>query len=112
MACSAVRSASSGLVLVRRLAFMFAVTPGDVGNGYRLPGAPASLRSGRLALEGRPVENLRAFGGQTTETLTVEARGQYVDNPKIHRTIDNIDRLTTDLANIFDQACSGAARRI
>src|SRR3984957_8377199 len=37
---SAARSASSGLVSVRRLAFMFAVTPAEVGNGYGLAPAP------------------------------------------------------------------------
>jgi phospholipid/cholesterol/gamma-HCH transport system substrate-binding protein len=31
------------------------------------------------------------------KTLTEQARVNYVDNPKILRTIDNIDRLTTDL---------------
>lgn len=35
----------------------------------------------------------------TTEanTLTQHARANYVDNPKILRTIDNVDRLTTDI---------------
>src|SRR6202034_4050054 len=39
-ACSAARSASSGLVSVRRLAFMFAVTAAEAGNGYGLAPAP------------------------------------------------------------------------
>jgi phospholipid/cholesterol/gamma-HCH transport system substrate-binding protein len=44
----------------------------------------------------RTMANLESL---TTEanTLTVHARTQYVDNPKIARTIDNIDRLSTDL---------------
>src|SRR5580698_859783 len=40
-ACSAARSASSGLVSVRRFAFMFAVTPADVGKGYGFAAVPA-----------------------------------------------------------------------
>src|SRR5580692_9052615 len=40
-ACSAARSASSGLVSVRRFALMFAVTPADVGKGYGFAAVPA-----------------------------------------------------------------------
>src|SRR5579862_462097 len=41
MACSADRSAVSGLVSVRRLLRMFAARPGSVTNGYALPLAAA-----------------------------------------------------------------------
>lgn len=34
---------------------------------------------------------------EETQTLTVHARQNYVDNPKIMRTIDNVDKLTTDI---------------
>lgn len=44
----------------------------------------------------RMMANLESL---TTEanTLTVHARQNYVDNPKILRTIDNVDKLTTDI---------------
>lgn len=44
----------------------------------------------------RMMANLESL---TTEanTLTVHARKNYVDNPKILRTIDNVDKLTTDI---------------
>lgn len=44
----------------------------------------------------RTMTNLETL---TTEanTLTQHARTNYVDNPKILRTIDNVDRLTTDI---------------
>src|SRR3984885_3518330 len=41
IACSAARSASSGLVSVRRVAFMFAVTAAEVGKGYGFAAVPA-----------------------------------------------------------------------
>src|SRR5579859_4429574 len=41
MACSAERSAISGLVSVRRLLRMFAARPGSVTNGYAFPLAAA-----------------------------------------------------------------------
>jgi phospholipid/cholesterol/gamma-HCH transport system substrate-binding protein len=44
----------------------------------------------------RIVQNLEALSGEAN-TLTSHARENYVDNPKIIRTIDNIDRLTTDI---------------
>ena len=34
---------------------------------------------------------------EEAQTLTVHARQNYVDNPKIMRTIDNVDKLTTDI---------------
>lgn len=44
----------------------------------------------------RIVANLEALSAEAN-TLTSHARTNYVDNPKITRTIDNIDRLTTDI---------------
>ncbi len=44
----------------------------------------------------RIVENLEALSVEAN-TLTAHARSNYVDNPKIARTIDNIDKLTTEL---------------
>jgi phospholipid/cholesterol/gamma-HCH transport system substrate-binding protein len=44
----------------------------------------------------RIVANLEALSAEAN-TLTSHARTNYVDNPKIARTIDNIDKLTTDL---------------
>lgn len=44
----------------------------------------------------RIVENLEALSAEA-HTLTVNARTNYVDNPKIARTIDNIDKITVEL---------------
>jgi len=44
----------------------------------------------------RIVQNLEALSAEAN-TLTNHARLNYVDNPKIARTIDNIDKLTTEL---------------
>jgi phospholipid/cholesterol/gamma-HCH transport system substrate-binding protein len=44
----------------------------------------------------RIVQNLEALSAEAN-TLTSHARANYVDNPKIARTIDNIDKLTTEL---------------
>jgi phospholipid/cholesterol/gamma-HCH transport system substrate-binding protein len=44
----------------------------------------------------RIVQNLEALSAEAN-TLTNHARVNYVDNPKIARTIDNIDKLTTDI---------------
>ena len=44
----------------------------------------------------RIVMNLEALSAEAN-TLTTHARTNYVDNPKIARTIDNIDKLTADL---------------
>lgn len=44
----------------------------------------------------RIVQNLEALSAEAN-TLTNHARLNYVDNPKIARTIDNIDKLTTDI---------------
>ncbi|MCL2777999.1 MAG: MlaD family protein [Polyangiaceae bacterium] len=44
----------------------------------------------------RTISNLELLS-QEAVTLTAHVREQYVDNPKIQRTIDNVDRLSTDL---------------
>jgi len=44
----------------------------------------------------RIVQNLEALSVEAN-TLTSHARANYVDNPKIARTIDNIDKLTAEL---------------
>ncbi|MBN9164447.1 MAG: organic solvent ABC transporter substrate-binding protein [Myxococcales bacterium 68-20] len=44
----------------------------------------------------RIVQNLEALTVEAN-TLTAHARTNYVDNPKIARTIDNIDKLTAEL---------------
>jgi phospholipid/cholesterol/gamma-HCH transport system substrate-binding protein len=44
----------------------------------------------------RIVQNLETLSAEAN-TLTSHARTNYVDNPKIQRTIDNIDKLTTDI---------------
>jgi phospholipid/cholesterol/gamma-HCH transport system substrate-binding protein len=44
----------------------------------------------------RIVQNLEALSAEAN-TLTHHARLNYVDNPKIARTIDNIDRITADI---------------
>jgi phospholipid/cholesterol/gamma-HCH transport system substrate-binding protein len=44
----------------------------------------------------RIVQNLEALSAEAN-TLTSHARTNYVDNPKIARTIDNIDKLSTEL---------------
>jgi phospholipid/cholesterol/gamma-HCH transport system substrate-binding protein len=44
----------------------------------------------------RMVENLETLTVEAN-TLTVHARRNYVDNPKILRTIDNVDRLAADV---------------
>lgn len=44
----------------------------------------------------RIVTNLETLSSEAN-TLTVHARQNYVDNPKILRTIDNVDRLAADI---------------
>jgi len=60
-----------------------------------LKGLNTTLTDNRERIN-RTMANLESL---TTEanTLTVHARAQYVDNPKIARTIDNIDRLSSDI---------------
>ncbi len=45
----------------------------------------------------RTLANLEALSAEANQ-LTHDARTRYVDNPKIMRTIDNIDRISTELA--------------
>jgi phospholipid/cholesterol/gamma-HCH transport system substrate-binding protein len=45
---------------------------------------------------GRTMSNVEQLSSEANK-LTVEARGQYTNNPKLQRIIDNIDHLTTDL---------------
>ena len=44
----------------------------------------------------RTMANLEQLSAEAN-TLTVHARTNYVDNPKIARTIDNVDRLSSDI---------------
>ncbi len=44
----------------------------------------------------RTMQNVEELSSQAKQ-LTIEARQNYVDNPKIARTIDNIDKITTDI---------------
>jgi phospholipid/cholesterol/gamma-HCH transport system substrate-binding protein len=46
----------------------------------------------------RTMANLETLSSEAN-TLTVHARENYVDNPKIARTIDNVDKLSTDIRN-------------
>ena len=75
MACSAARSASSGLVSARRLPRMFAARPGSAVNGYALPFAAAavadllsaaSAAGGRVAFRGRGLPRLAAWPALAT----------------------------------------------
>ena len=60
-----------------------------------LKGLNTTLSDNRERIN-RIVENLEALSVEAN-TLTAHARTNYVDNPKIARTIDNIDKLTTEL---------------
>ncbi len=44
----------------------------------------------------RTMANLESLSSEAN-TLTVHARQNYVDNPKIIRTIDNVDRISSDI---------------
>jgi phospholipid/cholesterol/gamma-HCH transport system substrate-binding protein len=44
----------------------------------------------------RTIQNVEALSVEANQ-LTKDARVQYVDNPKIKRTIDNVDRLAADV---------------
>lgn len=44
----------------------------------------------------RTMANLESLTSEAN-TLTVHARQQYVDNPKIQRTIDNVDHISTEI---------------
>jgi phospholipid/cholesterol/gamma-HCH transport system substrate-binding protein len=60
-----------------------------------LKGLNTTLSDNRERIN-RIVENLESLSKEAN-TLTTHARLQYVDNPKIVRTIDNIDKLSTDI---------------
>jgi phospholipid/cholesterol/gamma-HCH transport system substrate-binding protein len=60
-----------------------------------LKGLNTTLADNRERIN-RTMANLESLSAEAN-TLTVHARTQYVDNPKIARTIDNIDRLSTDI---------------
>jgi phospholipid/cholesterol/gamma-HCH transport system substrate-binding protein len=60
-----------------------------------LKGLNTTLSDNRERIN-RIIQNLEALSAEAN-TLTAHARTNYVDNPKIARTIDNIDKLTTDL---------------
>jgi phospholipid/cholesterol/gamma-HCH transport system substrate-binding protein len=60
-----------------------------------LKGLNTTLSDNRERIN-RIVANLEKLT-EEANTLTVHARNQYVDNPKISRTIDNIDKLSTDI---------------
>ena len=60
-----------------------------------LKGLNTTLQDNRERIN-RTMANLESLSAEAN-TLTVHARTQYVDNPKIQRTIDNVDRLSTDI---------------
>ena len=60
-----------------------------------LKGLNTTLTDNRERIN-RTMANLESLTAEAN-TLTTHARTQYVDNPKIARTIDNIDRLSTDI---------------
>jgi phospholipid/cholesterol/gamma-HCH transport system substrate-binding protein len=60
-----------------------------------LKGLNTTLTDNRERIN-RTMANLESLTAEAN-TLTVHARTQYVDNPKIARTIDNIARLSTDI---------------
>jgi phospholipid/cholesterol/gamma-HCH transport system substrate-binding protein len=60
-----------------------------------LKGLNTTLNDNRERIN-RIVANVEKIS-EEAQTLTVHARQNYVDNPKIMRTIDNVDKLTTDI---------------
>ncbi|HEY2515911.1 MAG TPA: MlaD family protein [Polyangiaceae bacterium] len=68
-----------------------------VNTGGLLKGLNETLRDNRARVD-RIVQNVEALSTESND-LVHDARKQYVDNPKIQRTIDNIDQLTTSLQN-------------
>jgi phospholipid/cholesterol/gamma-HCH transport system substrate-binding protein len=60
-----------------------------------LEGLNGSVKDNRERIT-RIMQNLEQLSLEAS-TLARDARGKYVDNPKIDRTIDNIDKLTGDL---------------
>ena len=66
-----------------------------VNTGGLLKGMNEALKDNRPRVD-RIVQNVEALSTESND-LVRDARKKYVDNPKIQRTIDNIDRLTTDV---------------
>jgi phospholipid/cholesterol/gamma-HCH transport system substrate-binding protein len=60
-----------------------------------LKGLNTTLSDNRERIN-RIIANVESLTSEAN-TLTIHARQQYVDNPKIQRTIDNVDRLSTDI---------------
>jgi phospholipid/cholesterol/gamma-HCH transport system substrate-binding protein len=60
-----------------------------------LKGMNEALKDNRPRID-RIVQNVEALSTESND-LVRDARKEYVDNPKIQRTIDNIDQLTTDV---------------
>lgn len=60
-----------------------------------LKGLNGTLTDNRERIN-RIVTNMETLSSEAS-TLTVHARQNYVDNPKILRTIDNVDKLTSDI---------------
>ena len=60
-----------------------------------LKGMNEALTDNRPRID-RIVQNVEALSTESND-LVRDARKEYVDNPKIQRTIDNIDHLTTDV---------------
>jgi phospholipid/cholesterol/gamma-HCH transport system substrate-binding protein len=60
-----------------------------------LKGVNEALRDNRPRID-RIVQNVETLSSESDD-LVRDARKQYVDNPKIQRTIDNIDHLSTDV---------------
>ena len=60
-----------------------------------LRGLNEALRDNRPRID-RIVSNVEALSAESND-LVRDAKQKYVDNPKIQRTIDNIDRLTADV---------------
>ena len=60
-----------------------------------LKGLNEALKDNRPRVD-RIVANVEALTAESND-LVHDAKKQYVDNPKIQRTIDNVDRLTADV---------------
>jgi phospholipid/cholesterol/gamma-HCH transport system substrate-binding protein len=60
-----------------------------------LKGLNETLTDNRPRVD-RIVQNVEALTVESND-LVRDAKKQYVDNPKIQRTIDNVDKLTTDV---------------
>ena len=60
-----------------------------------LKGVNEALRDNRPRID-RIVQNVESLSTESND-LVRDARKEYVDNPKIQRTIDRIDQLTTDV---------------